>query len=173
VKLAAGEPRFSEPEPKQLSASVVSYVALPRVQPLADPSSPGLVSRFQLLLVRHLHEPFPSQNLLLPQEVVLSALLPPPQLPFAWQLSPTIHTLPSSQLPLFTAGAGQPLAGTQLPAVWHWSAPVQETAAPPPQTPFDWHVSPVVQALLSLQLPVFTTGAGQPLAGTHAPTVWH
>jgi len=28
---------------------------------------------------------------------------------------------------------------------------VQATAAPPPQTPFDWHTSPVVQALPSLQ----------------------
>lgn len=32
------------------------------------------------------------------------------------------------------------------------------TALPPPHTPFDWHASPVVQALLSLQLaPVVTT----------------
>jgi hypothetical protein len=35
---------------------------------------------------------------------------------------------------------------------------VQETAVPLPQTPFDWHASPVVQALLSLQeAPVLTT----------------
>jgi hypothetical protein len=46
----------------------------------------------------------------------------------------------------------------QAPTVWHWSAPLQVTLLPPPQTPPAWQVSPFVQALLSLQAaPVLTT----------------
>jgi len=51
------------------------------VHELAEPSNPGFVIRFHELCVRHLQLPFPSQYLLFPQEVVMEALLPPPQLP--------------------------------------------------------------------------------------------
>jgi len=60
--------------------------------------------------------------------------------------------------PVFTTGNGQPVAGTQAPTVWHWSAPSQVLALPPPHVPLDWQVSPSVQALLSLQAaPALTT----------------
>ena len=74
---------------------------------------------------------------------------------------------------VFATGAGQPVAGTHAPTVWHWSV-VHVTAVPPVHAPA-WHVSPVVHALLSLHVVpfVFATGAGQPVAATHAPTVWH
>ncbi|MEO8212765.1 MAG: hypothetical protein ABI560_06220, partial [Myxococcales bacterium] len=64
-----------------------------------------------------------------------------------------MQALLSLQVPpsLAGAGAGQPDAGTQTPAVWHESAPVQVTAVPPLHAPL-WQVSPVVQALLSLQV---------------------
>jgi hypothetical protein len=71
----------------------------------------------------------------------------------------------------FATGAGQPDDGLHEPPVWHWSA-VHITVLPLPHTPL-WQVSPVVQALLSLHVTPFATatGAGQPVAGTHAPTV--
>lgn len=72
--------KCSEPDPEQLSTSVVEYV--PPDHGLAEPSKPGFRSKFQELCVRHLQPPLPSQNLLFPQGVVIEALLPPPQLPF-------------------------------------------------------------------------------------------
>jgi len=90
-----------------------------KVHELAEPLKPGFFNRFQELWVRQLQPPLPSQNLLLPHEVVTGALLPPPQLPFDWQLSSTVHTFPSLQRPVLTANAGQPLAGTQVAATWH------------------------------------------------------
>jgi hypothetical protein len=36
-----------------------------------------------------------------------------------------------------TTGAGQPVAGTHAPTVWHWSAPEHVTIVPPPHVPFD------------------------------------
>ena len=69
-----------------------------------------------------------------------------------------MHTLLSLQSPVLRTGDGQPLAGTQVPTVWHWSAPVQVLAMPPPHEPLAWQVSPSVQALPSLQpAPVLTT----------------
>jgi hypothetical protein len=80
---------------------------------------------------------------------------------------PVVQVVPSALL----TGAGQPVAGTQAPMVWHWLATVQVTALPPPQVPLDWQVSPVVQALLSLQAaPVATTQAPVVVEhGLHAP----
>ena len=65
------------------------------------------------------------------------------------------------------------MAGTHDPAVWHWSA-MHVTAAPPLHTPA-WHVSPVVQALLSLhETPFGWTGFEQiPLIGSQVPATWH
>ena len=91
----------------------------------------------------------------------------------AWQLSVCVHALPSLQVvpSVFAAGAGQPVSGTQVPAVWHWSA-VHVTAVPPLHTP-EWHCSPVVHALLSLQFVPsgLFMGAGQPVTGTQVPAV--
>jgi hypothetical protein len=72
--------KCSEPDPEQLSTSVVAYV--PPVHELAEALNPGFTSKFQGLCVRHLQAPFPSQNLLLPQDVVCEASSPSPQLPF-------------------------------------------------------------------------------------------
>jgi hypothetical protein len=99
---------------------------------------------------------------------------PPAQVP-DWQVSVCVQKLLSLQLvPLdFATGAGQPLAGTHAPTVWHWSA-VQVTGLPPEQAP-DWQVSPIVQALLSVQVvPFATVGFEQsPVAGAQVPATWH
>src|SRR6187402_2804192 len=100
--------------------------------------------------------------------------VPPTQLPFAWQVSRFVQILPSLQLrPVFGTGFGQPPGATQAPTELHWSAPMQVIGVPPAQLPFAWQVSPVVQMLPSSQPTNFTTAAGQPVAGTQAPTVWH
>jgi len=92
-----------------------------------------------------------------------------------WHVSPVVHALASLHVVPFVlfTGAGQPVAGTHAPIVWHWSV-VHVTAVPFVQDP-DWHVSPVVHAFASLHVVPFVlfTGAGQPVAGTHAPIVWH
>src|SRR5437867_4412692 len=90
----------------------------------------------------------------------------------AWQVSPLVQALPSLQLvPLATGwGFGQvPVAGSQLPPVWHWSG-AGHTMPVPLQTPA-WQVSPVVQVLPSLQaVPLATGGFEQvPVAGSQVP----
>jgi len=62
--------------------------------------------------------------------------VPPLQAP-AWQVSPVVHALPSLHaVPFaFATGAGQPVAGTQVPAVWHWSLAAHVTTVPLPHTP--------------------------------------
>src|SRR3989441_10009258 len=67
-----------------------------------------------------------------------------------------------------------PVAGSQVPTVWHWSAAVQVTGLPPVQTPA-WQVSVWVQALLSLHaVPSAALGVAQvPVAGVQAPAVGH
>ena len=67
-----------------------------------------------------------------------------------------------------------PLTGLQVPAPWHWSSAVQTTGLPA-QAPA-WQVSPVVQALASLQIVPFATGWGfgqVPVTGSQLPPVWH
>ena len=114
------------------------YVTLLRNQgALALPSKPGLVRMlFHELGARHLQVPLPSQNLLFPQETFCVTLLPPPQEPLE-HISPVLQGLPSSQEPVLLDGAGQPLAGTQVPAIRHWPEAVHVTALPPPHVPFD------------------------------------
>src|SRR5206468_7767873 len=60
----------------------------------------------------------------------------PTQAP-AWQVSLCVHALASLQLvPLGLAGLLQaPDAGSQVPAVWHWSAAVHTTGFAPTQAP--------------------------------------
>ena len=101
--------------------------------------------------------------------------IPAVQTPDALQVSAPLHRLPSEQdAPVaFATGAGQPVAGTQAPTVWQGSAPVQVRGVPAVQTPDALQVSVPLQRLPSEQdAPVaFCTGAGQPVAGTQAPTV--
>src|SRR5205809_532291 len=84
--------------------------------------------------------------------------------------------LGSCQLvPLGLAGSLQaPAAGSQTPAVWHWSAAVHTTGLAPTQAPA-WQVSLCVHALASLQLvPLGLAGLLQaPDAGSQVPAVWH
>src|SRR5207244_11892357 len=66
-----------------------------------------------------------------------------------------------------------PVTGLQVPPPWHWSRAVQTTAVPAHMPA--WHVSPVVQALPSLQIvPLAATGFEQlPVAGSQVPARWH
>src|SRR5437016_5498140 len=92
-----------------------------------------------------------------------------------WQVSVCVHALPSLQvLPLAFAGFEHvPVAGSQVPAVWHWSEAVQTTALPV-HTPL-WQVSVRVHALSSLQvLPLAFAGFEHvPVAGSQVPAAWH
>jgi len=93
---------------------------------------------------------------------------PPPQMPPV-QVVLLVHALPSSHVDPF-ALIGHPLAGTQVPPVWHASA-AHVTAVPPPQTPFV-QVVLFVQTLLSMQLvPFGCWNDMQPIDGRH-PTPW-
>src|SRR5712691_5581536 len=75
----------------------------------------------------------------------------PTQAP-AWQVSVCVQAFPSVQvLPFGLSGLEQvPLAGSQVPASWHWSSAVQTTGLVPVQTPA-WQESLWVQASLSVQ----------------------
>jgi hypothetical protein len=89
-----------------------------------------------------------------------------------WHVSVCVHAFSSLQgvpFGLF-CGVHAPLAGLQTPLSWHSSAPPQTTGAPPVHVPL-WHVSPVVQALPSLQpVPFVAFGnAHVPLAGLQTP----
>ena len=100
--------------------------------------------------------------------VVHVTALPPPQTPFVHvvlfvQALLSLHAVPFAMI-------GQPVAGTQVPPVWHASA-VQVTAVPPPQVPFV-QVVLFVHAFPSSQVVPFVR-IGQPVAGTHVPPVWH
>src|SRR2546430_13600692 len=95
-----------------------------------------------MVWARLLHAPYPDSQV--PGAWHWSAAVhttgfAPTQAP-AWQVSLCVHALASLQLvPLGLAGLLQaPVAGSQGPAVWHWSAAVDTTgvgpqpAAPPP-----------------------------------------
>src|SRR3989454_515672 len=74
-----------------------------------------------------------------------------------------------------SAGVEQlPVAGSHVPATWHWSRAVQVTGLLPTQLPL-WQVSVCVQALASLQgVPFVAVGVEQlPVAGLHVPATWH
>src|SRR5438445_3415424 len=74
----------------------------------------------------------------------------PVQVPL-WQVSvcvqalPSLHAVPSA----FAGFEHVPLAGSQVPAMWHWSEAEQTTALLPVHTPLS-QVSVWVQALPSL-----------------------
>jgi hypothetical protein len=65
-----------------------------------------------------------------------------------------------------------PVAGSQVPASWHWSEAVQVTGSSPTQVP-SWQVSVLVQALPSLQAVPFGLGcfSHSPVVGLQTPTV--
>src|SRR5947207_1635284 len=94
----------------------------------------------------------------------------------AWQESLWVQASPSLQaLPLGLVGLEQvPLAGSHVPATWHWSRAAQTTGFVPTQAPA-WQVSVCVQPLPSLQVaPSALLGLEQvPLAGSQVPASWH
>src|SRR5437016_3292735 len=94
----------------------------------------------------------------------------------AWQVSLRVQASPSLQAePSAVFGLEQvPLAGSQIPATWHWSSAVQTTGFAPMQLPA-WQVSVWVQASPSAQaLPSAWFGLEHvPLAGSQTPATWH
>src|SRR5206468_393724 len=101
--------------------------------------------------------------------------LPPVHTP-PWQVSVCVQALPSlhAVLSLLAGSEHAPVAGLQVPAVWHWSEAVQTTGLPPVQRPL-WQVSVCVQALPSLHaVPSVLAGSEHaPVAGLQVPAVWH
>jgi hypothetical protein len=86
------------------------------------------------------------------------------------QTLPSLHTVPSG----FAGSEHVPVAGLQVPAVWHWSLAVQSTGLAPTQVP-EKQTSVRVQRLLSLhEVPFGFRGWEQvPVAGSQVPAVWH
>jgi len=94
----------------------------------------------------------------------------------AWQMSVCVQALPSlHNVPSVAIGFEQlPVAGSHVPATWHWSLAVHVMGLEPVQTPV-WHVSVCVQALASSHaVPFGAFGFEQaPVAGSHVPATWH
>jgi hypothetical protein len=67
-----------------------------------------------------------------------------------------------------------PVPVSQTPATWHWSRAVQTVAVPDEHVPA-WQLSPVVQALLSVQpVPSLAFGFEQtPVPVSQTPATWH
>jgi hypothetical protein len=88
---------------------------------------PSVTGGFEQMPVFGSHTPALWQR----SEAVQTTGAPPVQVPF-WQVSPLVQPLPSLQaLPFALAGFEQmPVAGSQTPALWHWSEAVQVTAVP-------------------------------------------
>src|SRR5271166_1083056 len=83
--------------------------------------------------------------------------------------------VPEHEVPSPAVGLEQvPLAGSQVPAAWHWSLAVHVTGLPPTHVPL-WQLSLWVQALPSLHVvPLLASGLEQlPVAGLQAPAAWH
>src|SRR5438552_715348 len=99
----------------------------------------------------------------------------PTQAPAA-QISVCVHALPSVQgVPSAWAGLVQaPVAGSQVPAVWHWSEAVHTTGFVPTQAPAT-QASVCVHTLPSVQgVPSAWAGLVQAhVAGSQVPAVWH
>src|SRR6185436_12414504 len=99
--------------------------------------------------------------------------LEPTQLP-AWHASACVQAVPSLQaVPSAAAGLEHaPVAGSQVPAVWHWSLAVHVTGLEPTHVPL-WHASACVQAVPSLHaVPSVAAGLEQaPVAGSQVPAV--
>jgi len=91
---------------------------------------------------------------------------PPTQFP-AWQASPVVHLLASSQTPGFATYL-HPSAASQLSVVQ--TLPSSQARAGPPTHAPAWQLSAVVHALASSQAPAFGA-CTQPLAGTQESVV--
>src|SRR5436305_10927637 len=108
-------------------------------------------------------------------EAVHTTGFAPTQAPAA-QASVCVHELPSVQgVPSAWAGLVQaPVAGSQVPAVWHWSEAVHTTGFAPTQAPAA-QASVCVHTLPSVQgVPSAWAGLLQaPVAGSQVPAVWH
>jgi len=93
-----------------------------------------------------------------------------------WQVSDCVQASPSLQLvPSALFGLLQmPVAGAQVPAVWHWSCALQVTGFAPLQLPAS-QVSLCVHALPSLQVaPSALLGLlHAPFNGSQIPASWH
>jgi hypothetical protein len=92
----------------------------------------------------------------------------------AWQVSACVQALLSLQgVPFAAAGFEQvPLAGSQVPTVWHWSLAVHVTGVPAWQAPLPLQVSAPLQALPSLhEVPLATAGNWQPPVGLQVSLV--
>jgi hypothetical protein len=91
-------------------------------------------------------------------------------------MSACVHALPSlHSVPSGLGGLLQtPVAGLQVPALWHWSPELHVTGLLPVHRPLS-QVSVWVQALPSLQgVPSASGGFEQsPVAGLHTPALWH
>jgi len=99
----------------------------------------------------------------------------PVQLPFSHvsvcvQALPSLHAVPSG----FVGFEHVPLAGSHVPASWHWSAAVQVTGSLPVHVPLS-HVSVCVHAFPSLHAvpSAFVGFEHSPVAGSHVPAAWH
>src|SRR6266852_752248 len=93
----------------------------------------------------------------------------------AWQVSVRVQALPSSHaLPSGRAGLEHmPVAGSQVPASWHWSAAAQTTATPP-HAPLRQTSSCVQASPSSHALPSGLAGLEHmPVVGSHEPASWH
>jgi hypothetical protein len=83
----------------------------------------------------------------------------------------SLHTAPSTMGGLLHT----PVAGLQMPAMWHWSEAVQTTGFDPVHVPF-WHVSVCVQEFPSPEQAVPFALFGfvhAPVAGWQTPGSWH
>jgi len=94
----------------------------------------------------------------------------------AWHVSVCVQASPSlHDVPFAAFGLEQvPVAGSQVPATWHWPLALHVIGLEPVQTPV-WHVSVCVQALPSLQaVPFGAFGFEQvPVIGLQVPATWH
>src|SRR5207249_4057556 len=99
----------------------------------------------------------------------------PPHAPLE-HASGLVQASPSSQgVSLALAGLEQvPVAGSQVPAVWHWSEAVQTTGLVPVHTPLS-QVSVWVQASPSLQAVPLVFGGVEhtPVLVSQVPASWH
>jgi hypothetical protein len=92
----------------------------------------------------------------------------PAQVP-DWQLSVCVQAFPSlHDVPFAFWGFEQtPLAGSHIPALWHWSDAVQLIGLLPTQAP-EWQLSVCVQALPSLQ----AVPSGFPVQALQIMVMW-
>ena len=89
-----------------------------------------------------------------------------------WHVSVCVHAFPSLHaVPFGAAGFVQtPVAGAQVPAVWHASLAAHTTGFDPVHVPL-WQVSVCVQAFPSLHAAPFAFAGFEqtPVAGAHVP----